>query len=199
MCLRGRGLFLSSADSLQLLHWLDAGIPVPDILRALERAAEARRKKRSKIPLRLSHAKRHLGRPTRGLFAKERPVGAGPAMAPVVRTLTTQAPSGAQQRLTSTLEALQGSDPEALFRAAAAAVRRFLGERWEELAPAERGALEAEARAELGDLVDLVDEDTLRELVAEGARDRLRAGYPALSAASLWEVVEARVKAPHGS
>ena len=41
------------------------------------------------------------------------------------------------------------------------------------------------------DLVEMVDEDTLEALVDEGSRDRLRAGYPALSAASLWEAARA--------
>jgi len=193
VCLRGRGLFLSSSDSLQLVRWLDEGVAVPDILRALERAAEARRRKRSKVPLRLSHAKRHLGRPTQGSFARERPVGPGAAMAPVVRALAVSPRrSEALAVLEERLEALEGRDAEALFRQAAAVVRDFLAARWGELSGAERGELEAEARAELGDLADVVDENTLRELLAEGARDRLRAGYPALSAASLWEVAEAR-------
>jgi len=192
VCLRGRGLFLSSADSLQLVQWLDAGVAVPAILRALERAAEARRRKRSKVPLRLSHAKRHLGRPTPGHFARERPVGPGTPMAPVVRALEVTASTPARAALQATLDGLRGDDAEQVFRLAAAAVRAFLEARWRELGDAERRSLEQQAHQELGDLAHMVDDDTVRELVAEGARDRLRAGYPALSAASLWEVAEAR-------
>jgi hypothetical protein len=78
-----------------------------------------------------------------------------------------------------------------LFRAGAAAARAFLEARWGELPDAERRRLHGEAEEELGDLVEMVDEETLQALVDEGARDRLRAGYPALSAASLWEAAEA--------
>jgi len=78
-----------------------------------------------------------------------------------------------------------------VFRRAAAAVRSFLEARWRELGDAERRSLEEQALQELGDLAHMVDDDTVRELVAEGARDRLRAGYPALSAASLWEAAAA--------
>lgn len=190
VCLRGGGLFLSSADALLLVQWLDAGVSVPRILRALERAAEARRARRSRFPLQLTHAKRHLDRPTKGAFGGAVRQVPGPALAPVVVGLDGSAPS--ELALRGALEALQGTDPEALFREAATAVRGFLEARWHELPASARATLEAEARDDLGDLADGLDEDTLEALVAEGARDRLRAGYPALSAASLWEVVEAR-------
>ncbi len=194
VCLRGRGLFLSSDDSLLLVQWLGAGVDVPRILRALERAAESRRQRRSKVPLRLIHAKRHLDRPTKGVFARERP-SAGPdePLAPVVRALATVADGGSEARraLEEALATVGPGDAEALFRAGAAAARAFLDARWGELSERERSDLRDAALGELGDLIDMVDEDTLEALVDEGARDRLRAGYPALSAASLWEAAEA--------
>jgi hypothetical protein len=193
VCLRGAGLFLSSADALLLLQWLDAEVSVPRILRALERAAEARRAKRSRFPLQLTHARRHLDKPTKGAFAREAPRGAGGPLAPVARALATAPRSAAHEALQRTLDGLKGHDAEALFREAAAAVRRFLDARWQELTDEERGRLRQRALDELGDLATLVDDDTRRSLVEEGARDLLRAGYPALSAASLWEVVEATV------
>ena len=192
VCLRGGGLFLSSADALLLVQWLEAGVGVPRILKALERAAEARRARRSRFPLQLTHAKRHLDRPTSGVF-RSPPAADGPPMGPVVRALGAAPSSAALSALRAALEALPAdADPEALFRSAAAAARDFLDARWRELAASERQRLQAEALHGLGDLADLVDDDTREALVREGARDLLRAGYPALSAASLWEVVEAR-------
>lgn len=192
--LRGRGLFLSSDDSLLLVQWLDAGVDVPRIVRALERAAEARRARRSKVPLRLVHAKRHLGRPTKGVFARERPTApAHEPLQPVLRALAAVGDGGSEARfaLEAALAAVGPGDAEALFRAGATAARAFLDARWAELSSAERERLHSEAESELGDLVEMVDEETLDALVDEGARDRLRAGYPALSAASLWEAAEA--------
>lgn len=191
VALRGAGLFLSSADSLLLVGWLDAGVSVADILRALERAAEARRRRKARVPLQLTHAKRHLGKSTKGVFAQERPVSREVPLDPVVRTLAVHADSPARQALEGALRGCVATDPDQLFRAAAAAVRTFLDARWDELPEAGREALRAKALAELGDLADLVDGDTREALVSEGARDLLRAGYPALSAASLWEAVEA--------
>jgi hypothetical protein len=194
VCLRGQGLFLSSDDSRLLVQWLEAGVDVPRILRALERAAEARRAKRSKVPLRLVHAKRHLDKPTRGVFAVERPhAGRDGPLFPVVRALAIRddGDSRAREELEAVLKMAGGASAEDLFRTAAAAARAFLEARWRELARPQREALKASAREELGDLVHVVDLETLEALVEEGARDRLRAGYPALSAASLWEAAEA--------
>jgi len=192
VCLRGGGLFLSSSDALLLVQWLEAGVGVPRILRALERAAEARRARRSRFPLQLTHAKRHLDRPTSGLF-RSPPPAEGCPMGPVVRALEAAPSSAALASLRAALEALPAdADPESLFRSAATAARAFLDARWAELPATERQRLQAEALEGLGDLADLVDDDTREALVREGARDLLRAGYPALSAASLWEVVEAR-------
>jgi len=194
VCLRGRGLFLSSDDSLLLVQWLDAGVDVPRILRALERAADARRKKRAKVPLRLIHAKRHLDRPTRGVFAQERPHAPADApLQPVVRALAPIADPGSEARrvLDQALAEVGPGDAETLFRVAAESARTFLDGRWAELSDVEQERLRDEALADLGDLVDMVDEDTLEALVDEGSRDLLRAGYPALSAASLWEAAAA--------
>ena len=194
VCLRGRGLFLSSADSLLLVQWLESGIDVPSILRALERAAEARRKRRARVPLRLGHAKRHLGKPTAGVF-RATPVPSSPdrPLTPVVQAIGTRHGGGSDAllQLERALQAVGPADAETLFRTAAAAARSFLDARWAELDASMRDRLRAQAVEALGDLVDMVDEETLTALVDEGARDQLRAGYPALSAASLWEVAEA--------
>lgn len=191
--LRGGAPFLSPADAHLLVTWLDQEVPVARVLRALERAAEARRQTRSKVPLRLGHAKRHLGRPTRGLFATERPArGSEPVLAPVVRALkAARAETDPRPRRTleAALLAIDGSGEQAVT-AALAAIRAFLDEVWRSLGAEGQHELRRQAVDELGDLLELVDEGTAVGLVEETARDLLRQGYPALTAASLWELVE---------
>ena len=63
--LRGRAPFLSPADVMVLLDWLDAGVSVVSILLAIERLAESRKKRASRAPFTLSKAKRHLGKPAK--------------------------------------------------------------------------------------------------------------------------------------
>src|SRR5690606_23823677 len=65
--LRGGAPFLSSADASALVGWLDDGIPVARILRALDEAAARRRAQRVRAPLQLRHAKRWLGRPAKAV------------------------------------------------------------------------------------------------------------------------------------
>ena len=189
--LRGHALFLSPADALLLVQWLDGGVVVTDILRALERASEARRARRSKVPLSLAHARRHLGRPTRGVFESVVASPSEAAFAPVVRALRAEPHrTPALEELCAALQEIQGRDQDAL-REALAAARAYFEAAWAQLDQASRAALYAEARAELGDLVHLVDEKTVRSLIDEGARDRLRRRLPCLSAASLCALIDA--------
>jgi hypothetical protein len=189
--LRGGAPFLSPMDAWQLVRWLEEGVPVGAILLALERAAEARRKARSRTPLSLAAAKRHLGRPVAGAFAKERPPRGGePPLAPLVRALKA-VPTGTDRAARDVLERAllavdgRGEDAE---RQALSAVRTFLEDAWRALGEAGRKALADEARDELGDLLGLVDAGTADALVEETARDRLRRRYPALTAATLREL-----------
>lgn len=193
--LRGGGAFLSPSDAAQLLAWLEGGVAVGAILRALERAAEARRQARNRTPLSLVAAKRHLGRDSRGWFSRDLPKmarGGEPPLMPVVRALQgLGAPADGPPRraLVDALAAISGSDDEAL-RSALAAVRRFVEAVWEGLGDAGRATLRAEAEAELGDLLELVDPHRRAPLVEETARDRLRQRYPALTAATFSELLD---------
>ena len=186
--LRGGGLFLSSADTLLLTQWLEQGRAVVDVLKALERAAEARTKARSRIPLSLTHARRHLGRPTRGAFATVVVDTREPVFAPaarVLRALPNQTPVvlALQQRLLS----ISDTGEEAV-RVALQAVRTYLADSWDRLGPSGQATLRDQARRDLGDLVHLVDEPTVEALVEEGARAHLRAPVACLSVASLTEL-----------
>jgi hypothetical protein len=175
--LRGGAPFLSPQDAWTLVTWLDAGVRVPDILLALERAAEARRKSRSRFPLTLGAAKRHLGKDHRAPDLR----APGPGEPPLGPLLDGVA--GAEG-LRDALSALRPGDEEAEVRAMAA-IRVFLDERWRGLAADDRADLEARARTELGDLLHLVDEDLGRDLVEETARDLLRQRWPRLAAAAV--------------
>lgn len=172
--LRGGAPFLSPEDTLVLVSWLDAGVPVPDVLVALERAADARRRTRSRFPLTLRAARRHLGRPPADPPVR-RPGPGEPAFGPLLDGVAGG--DGLRDALTGL--------PAADEVGALAAVRRFLEDRWASLEPRDRATLEEEARRELGDLLRLVDEDTGRELVEETARDRFRQRWPRLTAAAV--------------
>lgn len=191
--LRGGALFLSSNDALLLVQWLEAGVAVPDILRALERAADARSKNRGRFPLSLVRAKVHLGKPTRGVFH-------GTATPPVSPSDTPFGPVAhalrAVPRQTEALRALARAlteidDPgEEGLRAAMGCVRTYQEAAWAELPEPERVELRAQALAALGDLADFLDEATLEALVDEESRTLFRQRIPCVSAASLWELVQ---------
>ena len=187
--LRGGALFLSAADALLLVEWLEAGVSVIDVLRALERAAHARRKSRSKVPLSLTHARRHLGRPTTGAFGATATVDTNPPFSPAARALQAiPQPSSALTELREQLLRIQQTGEPGL-RIALQYVRKFLDQAWQDLGETGQATLRTEARQKLGDLVHLVDETTVAALVEEGARDRLHAQFPSLSVASLTELV----------
>ncbi len=192
---RGGALFLSSSDALRLIGWLDRGVPVCDILRAIERAAEARRKRRSRVPLGLGHAGRHLGKPTRGALAREavRPVasGEGGRLGPLVRWIRERARGDARREALHALADELAGLPEGvqLAEAAMIRIRAFHDAAFDGLGEAGRAALRARARQELGDLVHMLDERELVPLIEEGARALAREGYEWLSAATVWDLL----------
>jgi predicted component of type VI protein secretion system len=192
--LRGGGVFLSPADALQLVTWFGAGVGVGPIVRALERAAEARRRSRNRTPLSLVAAKRHLGKECPGWFHRDLPqLGRGdePPLMPVVRALQaagSSADAEARRALGEVLARVDGRDEEALL-AAVGAARQFVESAWDGLGDAGRAALRGEAEAELGDLLALIDPHHRVALIEETARDRLRQRYPALTAATFDELL----------
>jgi hypothetical protein len=169
-------------------------VGVGPILQALERAAEARRRARNRTPLSLVAAKRHLGRECRGFFHRDLPHmarGGEPPLMPVARAMEatgSKADAQARRALGEALAAIHGAGDEAL-RAAVAAARRFVEAAWDGLGDAGRAALRSEAEEELGDLLGLIEPHRRVPLIEETARDRLRQRYPALSAATLAELL----------
>jgi len=194
VALRGGAPFLSPDDARLLVDWLDQGIAVSLILRALERAAEARRKQRSRIPLSLRHAKRHLGKATRTRLTALDPnaLGEGHPLTPLVDALRASSRGDARSEAVLTLadglHALPAGDAETLLRGALGEVRRFFTHAWETLDEAERARRLADAREAFED-VEGIDEATLLAAIEEHARDGLRRDYPLLTAATLWDLV----------
>lgn len=192
--LRGGGVFLSSSDGLRLLDWLDREVPLADILRAIERAADSRRKSRSRIPLGLGHVSRHLGRPTKGVFRSRggpaAPVEPG-GLGPLVALIRERARGDRLERdllaLADELTAL--GDASSLAEQAMIRLGAFRVHVYDSLSGDRRAALQAAARADLGDLVDLLEERDLGPLVEEAARSAALEGYTWLSAATVWDLV----------
>jgi hypothetical protein len=180
--IRGGAPFLSPADAWQLLEWLDAGVSVVAIARAVERAAAARRARRARTPLGLAHARRYLDRTP----APSRP----PDQTRLADRVADIAPNDpAIGRLADQLRALPASDTEALAREAVRAIRALLDDAWVSLTADARDRLLAEARAGYGDLLaDLTDAVQLA-LVEEAARDAARAAWPGLGAELVWETL----------
>jgi hypothetical protein len=104
--LRGGAPFLSPADGRLLGRWLDEATPVAAICLALERAVDARRKAPSRVPLSLTHAKRHLGKPGAAVVTGGvETTNAGHPLAPI--TVALRAGGDANRReLADHLEAL---------------------------------------------------------------------------------------------
>ena len=189
VAVRGGALFLSSADAIHLLEWLDRGVAVCDILRAIERAADSRRKKQSRIPLTLGQAKRHLGKPTRGAFSGRNTVEvvAKDPLEPLVQRVSDAGLS----ELAAALRAIPVGAVDAMGREASLHMRTFHVAVWRSMTEAEREACRVRARADLGDLRNLLDEVALTAIVEENARDSVRTRYGWLSMATVWDLLEA--------
>jgi hypothetical protein len=187
--LRGGGAFLSSRDSLQLLTWLDEGHSVPSILDALDRAAEGRRARRSRVPLALKHAKRHLtatavvAEPKDPLLDRLHSVASGDGHRESLLQLHGRLIAFREAGMTDPTEGVD-------------ALRMFFEEAWNRQSATKRAALLTEAEETLGDLLTGLDASTCSTLLEETARSRLRAGYPWLTVAAvraLFQHVEDRV------
>ena len=191
--IRGGAPFLSSGDSDLLTQWLDDGVGVSLILCAIERAAEVRRKRRSRVPLTLAHARRHLGRP-RKRARKAVLEDAGSTVDAWLQNLESHAESRAHRvafrALIDRLRALPRSDGEAWVRESSVQVRSFLDGVWQASTDQERAEHYQRARLELGDLLVGLDLDTSEAILEETVRDRVRASYPWLTTSVLCDVAQ---------
>jgi len=176
--LRGGAPFLSPLDGRLLLEWLEAGIGVPAILRALEHAAARRRDKRVRAPLSLRSVRARVTKARHRVL----PVEHEGSLATLVEALRGEADPLVQQAAEE-LAGLRGSGDE-LAREALAVVRRFHEDAW---AQADRDSLIALATDELQDLRGKLDDKQWTAALEEVARDKLRARQPLLSATAIWD------------
>ncbi|MCB9677365.1 MAG: hypothetical protein H6737_19820 [Alphaproteobacteria bacterium] len=186
--LRGGAPFLSPADALCLVGMLDAGVSVPLILAALDRCVASRMKNRARRPLTLTAAKRHLGKPplVDPGFARD------PGEAPLepVRAALSGVGDPEATALAAALEGLASDEPDALVTEAVALCRTHHERRWTALPDDERERRIAAAIVELGDIANVVDSDTLRQLAEEVARDAFRSAWPRLDTATFEALVQ---------
>ncbi len=199
IALRGGAPFLAPDDAHLLVQWLDEGILVSSILRALERAADSRRKRRSRVPLNLRHANRHLGKPTKGVLrcspAQQNDQVSAHPLQPLAHALLAQASDDPQReslrQMAKELTSLAADDQDALIREVLGCYRLFFEALWRDLTSEEREKEIQDSICELGDLALYVDEASLLASAEERARDKQRASYPWLTAATLWDLLNA--------
>ena len=194
VAVRGGAPFLSPADAELLLRWLDAGVAVSSILLAIERAAESRRKRRSRLPLTLKKAAAHLGKsstgpkPTRSPGQTTSSTRPHPAGSHPFSPVAAEARSRGAADLALTLETLATIDLENTVRSAAHAIRDFLGQRWEQQSADERSQRVQRCREMLIDLdLGFSDED-LDVAADELAHDEHRQEWKFLDTAHLWRL-----------
>ena len=195
VALRGGAPFLSPGDARLLLRWLDTeGRSVAEICLALERAAEARVKRRSRVPLRLSNAKRYLAKGASDPVMKHEPRGqAADAPPPAVHPLQTlidalaEVPEIWASEMLASVLCLPVHDIDQLVRGALAAQRHALDTRWTELPSHQQSQRWEQARDAVLATLAGVDEATVERLAAERIREELRAETPLLTASSLME------------
>jgi hypothetical protein len=188
VALRGGAPFLSPTDSALLVGWLDQGVSVAAICVALERAVEARRKRPTRAPLGLTHARRHLAAVQRASAASPPATPTGHPLDPIASALRRDRPPGGEA-LALALRALPSDEPSALLDEALRLVRRWHEGRWAGLTDAERAPRLAAAREALGDLAADPEDPAIHAAVEERARDALRAETPYLDAPTLWTLV----------
>lgn len=162
---RGGAPFLSGADARLLADWLESGVAVADLLRAIDETARHRRARRLRGPFTLRGVERALRTPP---ASPRRPRPAPPA-----DTVPWPDAAAVEAEL-ATLAPLQ----------AAARVRRFFEAAWADLA-AHHAALLADALAELGEAADMLEPDDRARIAEEYARERLRSRYPSLRPGAL--------------
>ncbi|MEN9787549.1 MAG: hypothetical protein RLZZ299_2813 [Pseudomonadota bacterium] len=184
---RGGGTFLSPADGATLVGWLQAGVPVGRILRAIETTAARRRARRARTPFTLRACAKALAGPDAGL---RRTAEAGPArdldaiLTPWDGAIDALA-GDARRRLDARGDASTGARVAlgcAIVADFQQSLRRSLEPAWPALREAAAAALE-ESR-------DGLDEALFAQLCEEWVRDRLRARYPDLTAGAVHEEAE---------
>ena len=189
---RGGAHFLSGADGLLLVEWLDKGHPVPAILCAIDRVATRRRAKRVRTRMTLASCRGELRKVLGARHGSKRGNAPGGYSGWLQRLREMEVPADMRSerlRLVSKLEGLGSEeDREEAARRGAAACRAFHQSLWE-ASFYEHEELQQQAEAELESMSSLLSPVRMREAVEEIMRDKLRSRYPLVSAQALWEAI----------
>jgi len=173
---RGGAPFLSASDGRKLADWLEGGVPVRDLLRAIDETSAHRRAKRLRQAFGLHSIEPALRRAQRGA-SPSRSARALPAP-------PDDLPWPDAGPLLVELHALVAQGPDAAVLHVSRRIREFFDAAWVSLASA-HAVLLAHALEELGDLAEQLDADTRAALCEEYARERVRARYPELRSGGL--------------
>lgn len=173
--LRGGGPFLSSYDGRLLLRWIEAEVPVPVVLQALDRAAEKRRKRRVKSPLSLRNAETAVKKALAGGLELPQAQGPEPLQALIQKL---EAAGGIEAQVAGELRGVQD------LQLAMEHLAQGLERAWEQ---ADRQALRQRAAEELYLLKDSCGESEFERACDEVARDLLRQDHPLLCASAAWD------------
>ena len=203
VAMRGGAPFLSSSDACLLDSWLTQNVPVSSILFAIEKASEARRKRRSRVPLSLKQAKRHLRKvqeeQEQSPSSLPKTKGGHPLAKLALKLQTPTDTRGNTEQLKGlavALLALPIEEMDSLYRDALHLFREFLVQEWDRLPSEDRERERASAHLELAGVSEHMDESTIAPLIEEVARDRLRQQYPLLCSKALWNTLKDQPYSP---
>ncbi len=172
---RGGAPFLSAGDGQRLADWLEAGVPVRDLLRAIDETSARRRAKRLRQAFSLRTIEPALKRPGAGSLRRSQAIPSPDAVPwPDARPLVAEL---------AALVARDGPGDSAYLQVSRR-VREFFDRVWAELAPF-HSVLRAAALEDLGAIADELDDDTRAALCEEYARERVRSHYPELRSGGL--------------
>ena len=193
---RGGALFLSGADLRLLIEWLDADIPIPAILAAIDQVAERRREKRVRSRLSLNGCKGALNK----LLYKKQPKKTDTSAVTtydqalqlwsvkIRDSLTEESLLFSQQRefaLRLDQLALENASRKQISEKVIQWMNQFFEDAWNQY-----GCYQSEwidtAEMELHNLKRLLTQARWSEAVEEVARDRLMQLFPYMQAQYLW-------------
>ncbi len=189
VAVRGGAPFLSPMDSRTLADWLDNGVSVGAILRAVDAVAARRIANRTRAPFTLTSCKGEVKRRA-GRMALSVPIdlAARLAHAPPRAGAGTDEDAALHVLADAALAEiglLAEADAETRALAACAVARRFHERAWDATL-ATRPAAVAQAALDLEDVRMLYSDAEFARACEEAARDALRQRFPALTATRIW-------------
>lgn len=181
---RGGAPLLSSTDAHLLYDWLEAGVRVGVMVRAIDLTAQKRLAKKVRAPLSLASCRAEVERLRRG--GRWRAVFAAAAAERAIErevSVVNPAVEASYEEALSRITRLDGQDVETKCERALAIGREFFEAAWAAL---DQGHAMAEAGESLADHRAAFSDAEWVEACEAVARDHLRRRYPRLTATSIW-------------